>query len=58
MTLYTQIAYDDLCGYKYPEPQFRMENGILIEYRGDAYGNLKRNRIITTDLKAYLKYTL
>ena len=58
MTLYTQIAYDDMCGYDYPAPEYRMEQGILFEFRRDAYGMLRKSRLITTDLNAYLKFTL
>ena len=58
MTLYTQIAYNDLCGCEYKEPEYRMERGVLVEYRCDAYGAMRRNRLITTNLSDYLKLDL
>jgi len=58
VTLYTPMAYDDLCGYDYPQPEYRMEQGILVEMRRDAYGVMRRSRMITTDLSSYLKFTL
>ncbi|MDP4109825.1 MAG: hypothetical protein Q8878_07355 [Bacillota bacterium] len=58
MTLYTQWAYDDLCGFSYPQPVYKMESGVLFELRPDAFGRMRKSRLITTDLSSYLKFTL
>ena len=53
--LYTIVPMEMIYQEKVAEPVMKILDGRMVEYRADLEGKYKPSRIISTDLKDYLK---